>query len=62
MIPGELLGVDSEAVVLSMDNDHEFRVSYGEAASLISALQQGGWDAAYEAFEVMVDASLDLNF
>ena len=62
VIPGELLGVDSEAVVLSMYNSHEFRVSYGEAATLISAVQQGGWYAAYEAFEAMVDAGLDLDF
>ena len=62
VVPGERFGVDSEAVVLRMDNYHEFRVSYGEAASLISALQQGGWDAGDEAYDAIRTAGLDLNF
>ena len=55
VIPGELLGVDSEAVLLSLDqvSDYEYRVSYGEAAALVSALQQGGWDAADEAYDAI---------
>ena len=64
VIPGELLGVDSEAVVLSKDqaSDYEWRVSYGEAAALVSALQQGGWDAADEAYDAIRTAGLDLDF
>ena len=62
LIPGELLFVDAECVLLSMDNSHEFRVSYGEAAALISALQQGGWDAADEVYDAIMDAGLDLDF
>ena len=64
VIPGELLGVHSEAVVLSLDqaSEYEWRVSYGEAAALISALQQGGWDAADETYDAIVDAGLDLDF
>ena len=63
LIPGELLLVDAECVLLSMDNSHEFRVSYGEAAALISALQQGGWDAVGEVYELMWHANdaIDLN-
>ena len=61
LIPGELLFVDAECVLLSMDNSHEFRVSYGEAAALVSALQQGGWDAADEAYDAIVEAGLDLD-
>ncbi len=60
--PGELLRVDAECVLLSMDNSHEWRVSYGEAAALISALQQGGWDAADEEYDAIMDAGLDLDF
>ena len=62
LIPGELLFVDAECVLLSMDNSHEFRISYGEAAALVSALQQGGWDAADEAYDAIVEAGLDLDF
>ena len=64
LIPGELMLVDSEAVVLSFDqaSDYEWRVSYGEAAALISALQQGGWDAADEVYDAIMDAGLDLGF
>lgn len=64
VIPGEILGVDTEAVVLSKDqaSDYEWRVSYGEAAALISALQQGGWDAADEVYDAIMDAGLDLDF
>ena len=62
VIPGELLFVDAECVLLSMDNSHEFRVSYGEAAALISALQQGGWDAAGAAYDSIMEANLDLGF
>ena len=64
LIPGELLFVDQEVVLLSKDqaSDYEYRVSYGEAAALISALQQGGWDAADEAYDAIMDAGLDLNF
>ena len=62
LIPGELLGVDAECALLSMDNEQEFRVSYGEAAALVSALQQGGWDAADEAYDAIVEAGLDLDF
>ena len=64
LIPGELLFVDQEVVLLSKDqaSDYEWRVSYGEAAALISALQQGGWDAADEAYDAIVEAGLDLDF
>ena len=63
LCPGEILGVDTDAVVMSFGqaSHYEWRVSYGEAAALVSALQQGGWDAAYDAFEEMVDADLDLD-
>ena len=61
VIPGELMLVDAECVLLSIDGDVEYRVSYGEAA-LISALQQGGWDAADEAYDAIVEAGLDLDF
>ena len=64
VVPGELLGVDTDAVVLSKDqaSDYEWRVSYGEAAALISALQQGGWDAADEVYDAIRTAGLDLGF
>ena len=62
VIPGEILGVDAECVLLSIDGDDEYRVSYGEAAALVSALQQGGWDAADEAYDAIVEAGLDLDF
>ena len=64
VIPGEFLCVDTEAVVLSKDqvSEYEWRVSYGEAAALISALQQGGWDAVDEAYDAIVEAGLDLDF
>ena len=62
LIPGELMLVDAECVLLSMDNSYEWRVSYGEAAALVSALQQGGWDAADEAYDAIVEAGLDLDF
>ena len=64
VIPVEILGVDSEAVVLSKDqaSDYEWRVSYGEAAALVSALQQGGWDAADEAYDAIREAGIDLDF
>ena len=62
LIPGELFGAYAECVLLSMDNSHEFRVSYSEAAALVSALQQGGWDAADEAYYAIVEAGLDLDF
>ena len=64
LIPGELLFVDHEVVLLSKDTveDNEFRVTYGEAAALVSALQQGGWDAADEAYDAIVEAGLDLDF
>ena len=62
LIPGELLFVDAECVLLSMDNSHEFRVSYGEAAALVSALQQGGWDDAGAAYDSIMEANLDLGF
>ena len=63
VIPGELLGVDAECVLLSIDGSEEYRVSYGEAAALVSALQQDGWDAVGEVYELMWDANdaLDLN-
>ena len=59
--PGELMLVDAECVLLSMDNSHEFRVSYGEAAALISALQQGGWDDAGAAYDSIMEANLNLD-
>ena len=62
LIPGELMLVDAECVLLSIDGDDEWRVSYGEAAALISALQQGGWDAADEAYDAIVEAGIDLDF
>ena len=64
VIPGEILGVDTEAVVMSFGqaSHYEYRVSYGEAAALVSALQQGGWDAADEAYDAIVEAGLDLDF
>lgn len=64
VIPGEILGVDTEAVVMSFDqaSHYEWRVSYGEAAALISALQQGGWDAVDEVYDAIMDADLDLDF
>ena len=64
VIPGEILGVDADAVVMSFGqaSHYEWRVSYGEAAALVSALQQGGWDAADEAYDAIVEAGLDLDF
>ena len=64
VIPGEILGVDTDAVVLSKDqaSDYEWRVSYGEAAALISALQQGGWDDAGAAYDSIMEANLNLGF
>ena len=62
VIPGELLLVDAECVLLSTEDIYEWRVSYGEAAALVSALQQGGWDAADEAYDAIVEAGLDLDF
>ena len=61
LIPGHLLGTDSEVVLLSMDNDNEFRVSWGEASSLVSALQQGGWDEVYAVDAALFDARQDLD-
>ena len=62
VIPGELLFVDAECVLLSMDNNREFRISYGEAAALVSALQQGGWDDAGAAYDSIMESNLDLGF
>ena len=64
LIPGELLFVDTECVLLSMDNSSEWRVTYGEAAAaaLVSALQQGGWDDAGAAYDSIMEANLDLGF
>ena len=62
LIPGELMLVDAECVLLSIDGDDEYRVSYGEAATLVSALQQGGWDAVDEVYYAIMDANLDLGF
>ena len=62
LIPGELLLVDAECVLLSMDNSYEWRVTYGEAAALVSALQQGGWDDAGAAYDSIMEANLDLGF
>ena len=62
LIPGELFGADAECVLLSMDNSYEFRISYGEAAALVSALQQGGWDDAGAAYDSIMEANLDLGF
>ena len=62
LIPGELLFVDAECVLLSMDNSYEWRVTYGEAAALVSALQQGGWDDAGAAYDSIMEANLDLGF
>ena len=62
LIPGELMLVDAECVLLSIDGDDEFRVSYGEAAALVSALQQGGWDDAGAAYDSIMEANLDLGF
>ena len=62
LIPGELMLVDAECVLLSIDGDDEYRVSYGEAAALVSALQQGGWDAVDEVYDAIMDAGLDLDF
>ena len=64
LIPGEILGVDTDAVVMSFGqaSHYEWRVSYGEAAALVSALQQGGWDAADEAYDAIMEAGLDLDF
>ena len=62
LIPGELLLVDAECVLLSMDNSREFRVTYGEAAALVSALQQGGWDAADEVYYAIMETNLNLGF
>ena len=61
VIPGELMLVDAECVLLSIDDGYEWRVSYGEAAALISALQQGGWDAVDEVYYAIVEAGLDLD-
>ena len=61
LIPGELMLVDAECVLLSIDGDDEYRVSYGEAAALISALQQGGWDDAGAAYDSIMEANLDLD-
>ena len=63
LIPGELLLVDAECVLISLHDDDEWRVSYGEAAALISALQQGGWDDAGAAYYAIWETSqaLDLN-
>ena len=62
VIPGELLLVDAECVLLSLDDIYEWHVSYGEAAALVSALQQGGWDAVDEVYYAIMDANLDLGF
>ena len=62
LIPGELLLVDAECVLLSMDNSHEWRVTYGEAAALISAIQQGGWDDADAAYDAIMETNLNLGF
>ena len=59
VIPGEILGVDAECVLLSIDGIKEYRVSYGFAAALVSALQQGGLDAVSEVYEMMVGVGLD---
>ncbi len=61
LIPGELLFVDAECVLISLHDDDEWRVSYGEAAALISALQQGGWDDAGAAYASIMEANLDLD-
>ena len=61
LIPGELLFVDTECVLLSMDNSSEWRVTYGEAAALVSALQQGGWDDADAAYDAIMDANPNLD-
>ena len=63
LIPGEMVGVTyAECVLLSIDGSEEYRVSYGEAAALVSALQQDGWDAVGEVYELMWEANdaLDL--
>ena len=62
VIPGELMLVDAECVLLSLHDSYEWRVSYGEAAALVSALQQGGWDAVDAAYDAIVEAGLDLDF
>ena len=62
LIPGELMLVDAECVLLSLHDSYEWRVSYGEAAALVSALQQGGWDAVDEVYYAIMDANLDLGF
>ena len=62
LIPGELMLVDAECVLLSIDGDDEYRVSYGEAAALVSAIQQGGWDDAGAAYDSIMESNLDLDF
>ena len=63
VIPGEMVGVTyAECVLLSIDGSEEYRVSYGEAAALVSALQQDGWDAADEVYDAIRTAGLDLDF
>ena len=51
-------------MVLSKDqaSDYEWRVTYGEAAALVSAIQQGGWDDAGAAYDSIMEANLDLGF
>ena len=61
VIPGELMLVDAECVLLSLHDSYEWRVSYGEAAALISAFQQGGWDAADETYDAIREANLNLG-
>ena len=63
VIPGEVVGVTyAECVLLSMDDSYEWRVTYGEAAALVSALQQGGWDDAGAAYDSIMEANLNLGF
>ena len=62
LIPGELMLVDTECVLLSLHDSYEWRVTYGEAAALVSALQQGGWGDAGAAYDSIIEANLDLGF
>ena len=36
--------------------------THGEAAALVSALQQGGWDAVDEVYYAIMETNLNLGF
>ena len=61
VIPGQLMGYDYEAVLLTKDTEweDEWRGSYAEIATGVSELQQtADWAAAYEAFDCAREFSL----